>query len=148
MLSQLSPIFCGVFFRLPVFSDGFSEGALKNLRDGFPSDEKPYTDFYEYLSDSDLDEDEDSADLEEEEGYTTSDDSPSDDTTVGSPARETGGAVSDQGPVEVRGSSPLTINKNDTEQATLTASDPGGRPGTTHIQLGKVAIIRDMAATT
>jgi hypothetical protein len=133
---------------LPVFSDGFSEGALKNLRDGFPSDEKPYTDFYEYLSDSDLDEDEGSADLEEEEGYTTSDDSPSDDTTIDSPARETGGAVPDQGPVQVRGSSPLTIDKNDTEQATVTASDPGGCPGTTRIQLGKVAIIRDMAATT
>ena len=112
---------------LAVFSDRFSEGELKNLREGFPPDEEPYTESYEYLSDSDLD---------EVEGYTEADESTNDNTIADHPARENGST-------QARGSLPLTIGSS-AERATATAGDSG----TTHIQPGKVAIIRDMAATT
>ena len=113
--------------HLAVVSDGFSEGALKNLREGFPPDEEPYTDSYEYLSDSDLD---------EAEGFTEADESPS------------GGAVTtrtadEKRSTQARGTLPLTTG-SDVEQATTTVDDSK----TTHIQPGKVAIIRDIAATT
>jgi len=109
--------------HLAVFSDRFSEGVLKNLRDGFPPDEEPYTDSYEYSSDSDLD---------EVEGYTEPDEFPSDDTVTVHPACEDGSANARR-----------TLPRN-AEQPTVAADDSG----TTHVQPGKVAIIRDMAATT
>jgi len=37
-----------------VFSDGFSEGQTRDIDGGFPSDSHSYTDDYDYLSDSDL----------------------------------------------------------------------------------------------
>jgi len=37
-----------------VLSDGFSEGQTRDINRGFPSDSRPYTDDYDYLSDSDL----------------------------------------------------------------------------------------------
>ncbi|KAF9779859.1 hypothetical protein BJ322DRAFT_1113175 [Thelephora terrestris] len=37
-----------------LFSEGFSEGNLRHINDGFPSDSHPYTEDYDYLSDSDL----------------------------------------------------------------------------------------------
>ena len=42
-----------------MFSEEFSEGRIKNLNEGFPSDSDPYTGSYEYLSDSDLENDRD-----------------------------------------------------------------------------------------
>ena len=112
--------------HLAVFSDGFSEGTLKNLRDGFPPDEEPYTDSYEYLSDSDLD---------EVEGDTEVDESPNNDTVTSHPG--------EKGSTHTRRTVPSTIERH-AEQATTTACDSG----TTHVQPGKVAIIRDMAAAT
>lgn len=44
--------------RPEVFSDGFSEGQVTDINEGFPSDAVPRTEYYDYLSDSDL-EDED-----------------------------------------------------------------------------------------
>lgn len=127
--------FCDKFRRLAVFSEGFSEGALKNLRDGFPPDEEPYTDSYEYLSDSDLD---------ETEGSTEADESLSDDTSINNSTRETVG-VPDQEPAQASGvSSTIGISA---EQATIMAGNSSG-PESTHMQPGKVAIIRDTAATT
>ena len=41
-----------------MFSDGFSEGQIRNINDGFPTDALPYTDSYDSLSDSDLEDDE------------------------------------------------------------------------------------------
>ena len=124
---------------MAVFSDRFSEGASKNLRDDFPSDEEPYTDSYEYLSDSDLD---------EAEGYTEADEPPSDDTTSYDSAHEEDTGVLDQEPAQARVISSLTIDRDGAKHTTATTSDPGGHPGTTRVQPGKVAIIRDMAATT
>ena len=37
-----------------MFSDGFSEGQLKDIDEGFPSGSVPYTEYYDYSSDSDL----------------------------------------------------------------------------------------------
>jgi len=37
-----------------VFSDGFSEGQTRDINGGFPSESHPYTEDYDYLSDSDL----------------------------------------------------------------------------------------------
>jgi hypothetical protein len=50
-----------------VFSDGFSEGQLRDINRGFPSDSLPYTDDYDYLSDSDLEDESSHSGKEEEE---------------------------------------------------------------------------------
>jgi hypothetical protein len=42
-----------------VFSDGFLEGQARNLNEDFPSESRPYTEDYDYLSDSDLEDDDD-----------------------------------------------------------------------------------------
>jgi len=139
LLSSLSSSsFCGGFCLSAVFSDRFSEGAVKNLRDEFPPDEESYTDSYEYLSDSDLD---------EVEGHTEADELPSEDTAIDHLARGMGAAVPDQGSAQVRSALSSTTDGG-ADQVTPTAGNSGGRPGTTHIQPGKVAIIRDIAATT
>ena len=47
-----------------MFSDGFLEAQTRDITEGFPPNSFPYTDHYEYLSDSDL---EDSFEEEEED---------------------------------------------------------------------------------
>ena len=47
-----------------MFSDGFSEGQARDINGEFPSDSHSYTEYYDYLSDSDL-EDESSCSEEE-----------------------------------------------------------------------------------
>ena len=37
-----------------MFSDGFSEGQIRDINEEFPSESHPYTEDYDYLSDSDL----------------------------------------------------------------------------------------------
>ena len=37
-----------------MFSDGFLEGQTRDINVEFPSDSHPYTEYYDYLSDSDL----------------------------------------------------------------------------------------------
>lgn len=124
---------------MAVFSDGFLEGTLKNLRDGFPSGEAPYTDSYEYLSDSDLD---------EEECYTEVDVPPNNDAAANNPTHDKGVAVPDQESDQSRGISSLTTGQSCTEKATATAGSSVDHPGADHTQPGKVAVIRDMAAAT
>ena len=122
-----------------VFSDKFSEGLSKNLRDGFPSDEEPYTDSYECLPDSDLDEEEDYTDADEPLG-----DNPATNRT-----RRKGVAVPDQeSSQDRRRVSSLVNGRNNAEQVTTAVEGSGGHPETARVQLGKVAIIRDVAATT
>ena len=41
-----------------MFSNEFAEGQIRNINEGFPSDSLAYTDSYDYLSDSDLEDDE------------------------------------------------------------------------------------------
>ena len=40
-----------------MFSNGFSEGQTRDINDGFPADAPPFTDSYDNLSDSDLEDD-------------------------------------------------------------------------------------------
>ena len=55
-----------------MFSDSFSEGQTRDINEGFPLDFSPYTEHYDYLSDSDLEdepsysEEEDRESLEDE----------------------------------------------------------------------------------
>jgi len=52
-----------------VFSDSCPEGQIWDISEGFPSDSEPYTEHYDYLSDSDLeDESSCSEDVDEDEG--------------------------------------------------------------------------------
>lgn len=44
-----------------MLSSGFSEAGVKNMNGGFPEDEKPFVDNYDYEMDSDLDEDEEAS---------------------------------------------------------------------------------------
>lgn len=44
-----------------MFSDAYSEGQKKNINDTFPPELCPYTEDYDYLSDSDLEDDEEPA---------------------------------------------------------------------------------------
>ena len=85
---------------------------MKNLKDGFPPDEEPSTDSYEFLSESDR--------LDEVEGGTGVDESPNDDTVASHPAFE-------KGSTQARRTLPLAIGR-DAEQATAIADDSG----TTH----------------
>jgi len=145
--------FRDVLCPLAVFSDRFSEGVLKNLRDGFPSNEEPYTDSYEYSSDSDLDEEEDDTETDDEEEGDTETDEEEDDTETDEPLSDNSTTDSTRktdvvAPDQARRTPSLAAGRNDAERATATASDSGSHPGTAHIQLGKVAIIRDVAAAT
>ena len=50
-----------------MFSDTFSEGQTGNINAGFPPDSRPYTEEYDYLSDSDLEDGSSWSDEEDEE---------------------------------------------------------------------------------
>ena len=54
-----------------MFSDGFSEGQARDINGEFPSESHPYTEDYDYLSDSDL---EDGSCCSEELEYTEAED--------------------------------------------------------------------------
>ena len=136
--SVLHPPFLRCAFPLVVFSDRFSEGAPKNLRDGFPPNEEPYTDSYECSPDSDLD---------DEEGETEAGE-PSSNNAAMSPTRKKGTAAPDRESARARRVPSLVGGRNNIERATATAGNSGDHHGTAHVQLGKVAIIRDVAATT
>ena len=103
--SVLHSLFPRWVLPLAVFSDGFSEGVSKNLKDDFPSDDKPYTDHYECLPDSDLD---------DEEGYTEASEPPSGDAAV-NPNQKNGMAVPDWEPARTRRVLSLARSRNDTE---------------------------------
>ena len=49
---------------LEVFSDGSFEGQTRDLEGGFPSDSDPYTEHYDYWSDSDLEDESEAEDGE------------------------------------------------------------------------------------
>jgi len=158
-----------------VFSDRFSEGALKNLGDGFPPDEEPYTDSYEYFSDSDLDEEEgyteaggslrnkkphtesrfnlSDSDLDNEEGYVEASEPPSDNAAINNPLLQRSSVraipvATGQESAQTRGTSSSTASQSQADEMAPAAGDSSGRPETTDTQPGRVAIIRDMAATT
>jgi hypothetical protein len=111
-----------------VFSDSFSEGQVRDINGEFPSDSNPYTEHYDYLSDSDL-EDESSC-SEEEDDEPSEDDRNSRQSVENAPdPKSPKTPVSD--PPPPRRMSAETSRRNDN----LT-------------RMGKVAIIRDMGAAT
>ena len=77
-----------------MFSDGFSEGQTRDIDGEFPSDSHPYTEHYDYLSDSDL-EDELSC-SEEEYAEATESDNPE----MPSSPRDSGSQVPSTVPLE------------------------------------------------
>ena len=50
-----------------MFSDGFSEGRIRDIDEDFPPDSTPYTKYYDYLSDSDLEDEEDEEQVDEKD---------------------------------------------------------------------------------
>ena len=50
-----------------MFSDAFSEGKTRGINGDFPSDSHPYSDYYGYLSDSDLEDEYSSSEEDYEE---------------------------------------------------------------------------------
>lgn len=113
-----------------MFSSGFSEGQTRDINEGFPSDTLPYTDSYNYLSDSDL---------EDDETELSSDDWQSDSRpalTVSHPSQRTSEVENDH-------RSALDPVKPYNPPANLC-----NRPGDGFLTTRKVAVIRDVAAVT
>ena len=136
-----------------MLSDAFSEGQSRDINAEFPSESLPYTEVYDYLSDSDL-EDEGSCSEEEYIEAPESDNpessSPSSQAQVQDPdLHEPSTAPSEHPPQP----SPETVEAEDDDRlasislgpptvlANLNSRVENGSP-----RMGKVAIIRDMAA--
>lgn len=108
---------------------------MKNINDGFPPDSLPYTDSYDYLSDSDLEDDE----LEEPR----SDQNPGSGTTANEVPENPSRASQDPSGVENLNMSALNpIQLHDIR------TNLQHRPSNGSIRMGKIAIVRDMAAVT
>jgi len=131
-----------------VFSSSFSEGQERDINEGFPSDSDPYAEHYDYLSDSDLDDEsscsegEDEKPLEGErdlqERLEDVPDSKTSQTVVSdlpSPAETTSGAQNGNRSI------PVTIEHS-------AFNDTNHRPNNNLTRRGNVAIIRDMGAVT
>ena len=104
-----------------MFSDGFSEGQTRNINEGFPSDTHPYTESYDYLSDSDLEDD------ESEEPF---DDNDSDSKDPAEASKNLQPGRQDTGKVESHDASALNVVKRSdqlrlTHNADLTAVSKG-----------------------
>lgn len=131
-----------------MFSDGFSEGRTRDISGGFPSDSHPYTDHYDYLSDSDLEDETHCPEEEDGEYDRNSQQSPayapdqessritiSDDSSPCLPSVETSEAKNNER------STPLPIE-------CFRSLNSNRRPSGDLARMGKVAIIRDMGAVT
>ncbi|KAF9779861.1 hypothetical protein BJ322DRAFT_346991 [Thelephora terrestris] len=130
-----------------LFSEGFSKGRLRDINDGFPSDSHPYTEDYDYLSDSDLEEGSSCLGEDEGEPQEAEDDNSH---QILENAEVTQPAVSDSPPpapliIEAQGdnrSIPLLVRCFSTfVNLGHSASDDPPR-------MGKVAIVRDTGAVT
>ena len=138
-----------------MFSDGFLEGQTRDINEGFPSDSDPYAEHYEYLSDSDL-EDEKSCSEEEGEGEGGDDESREDDRLSQQRLEDTPGpttlptVVSD--PPSSIGTSAARNNDRSIsfafECCPNLVHNPNYRPNRDAARMGKVAIIHDMGAVT
>ena len=117
-----------------MFSDGFSEGQARDINGGFPTDTLPYTESYDYLSDSDLEDDESEEPQDENDS----------DTEIlvgafGNPKLRPKSA----GDVESHHASVPNLLNCPTPRTNLHY-----RPMSSFERTGKVAIIRDIAAVT
>ena len=138
-----------------MFSDGFSEGQTRDIEEGFPSDSDSYTEYYDYWSDSDL---EDESEAEDEappenpynsDSYTESYDYGSgSDLKAESQAEDEEPAGEDgyeppPGPGDSQ--DPTAVPEHPSPRPSLVDTD---RPDNSVTRMGKVAIIRDIGAVT
>ena len=134
-----------------MLSDAFSEGQTRDITGGFPSDSHPYTDDYDYLSDSDL---EDESPCSEGEGPQEDDDSDSQQRLEYTPDQKTSQTIVPDNPPPS-----LSLDEiSETQQNDRSTSFPVGdsdifiysthRSNDEPTRTGKVAIIRDMGAVT
>ena len=129
-----------------MFSDSFSEGQERDINEGFPPNSNPYAEHYDYLSDSDL-EDESSWSEEEDEESLEGEHSSQEglgDASGSEKPRTVASDLPSQGETSEaqngHRSTPFVIDCS----PTYTNHRPNGNLPRT----GKVAIIRDMGAVT
>ena len=133
-----------------MFSDGFPEGQTRDINGEFPSDSHPYTEDYDYLSDSDL---EDGSSCSEEE-YAEAQEN--DDPGLPSSPRDSGSQVPLKTPLDHPPQPSADVRKAQNDERSVPISlnrptfpdDLHSRPDDGSPRIGKVAIIRDMAAAT
>ena len=121
-----------------MFSDGFSEGQTRDINEGFPSESNPYADQYDYLSDSDLEDESLCSEGEGEEPFEEALD-PTTSHTVASDL---------QSSVETREAQNNDRLISFTIERFPIFSNPSHRPDDNPTRMGKFAIIRDMGAVT
>ena len=133
-----------------MFSDAFSEGQARDINGEFPSDSDPYIEHYDYLSDSDL-EDESSC-SEEEYAEAPGNGNPE----PPSSPRDSNLQVLSTTPLDhpPQSSTDADEIQNDDRLTPISAGPSNisdnlhSRPGNGLPRMGKVAVIRDMAAVT
>lgn len=133
-----------------MFSDGFSEGQTRNVDEAFPSESDPYAEHYDYLSDSDL-EDEYSCSEEEDRGEESlEDDRVSQQRLEGTPGSTTSQIVV-SGPPSSAEANAAQNNDRSISFATEYCpifSDSNCSPNHDPTRMGKVAVIHDIGAVT
>jgi hypothetical protein len=136
-----------------VFSDAFSEGQTRDINLGFPSDSHPYTEYYDYLSDSDLEDGSSCSDEEDEEPREDDDDS-SQKKPEGAPDPQTSQTIVSDGPPPHPSSTETSEAQNNDRSTSFPVDrfrilvNPSHRLNDDLQRTGKVAIIRDMGAVT
>ena len=143
-----------------VFSDGFSEGQARNINEGFPSDSLPHTEDYDYLSDSDLeDESSCSGGDEDDPQFDDCTERPAKEDEPNPPKAPRRGWHPQVSPPAASGSPPqVSQGENEVENNhksapnslnfTVFPADFSRSSGNDCVRMGKVAIIRDIAAVT
>ena len=133
-----------------MFSDDFSEGQTRDINEGFPSDSDPYAEHYDYLSDSDL-EDEHSCSEDEGEGEESLEGGRVPTQRLeDAPAPTTFQTVVSDPPSSVEASA-AQDNDRQTQAAPdcrPTLSNSNRKSNRDPKRMGKVAIIHDMGALT
>ena len=141
-----------------MFSDGFLEGQTRDINEGFPPDSIPHTEYYDYLSDSDL-EDESSYSEEGEERPCEDGDTEGHPNGDGFKLLWCPDSVSQVAQIITPESPPQVLRdlsgvEGDNRFAPILSNYPtflvnfGRRSNKGLVRLGKVAIIRDIAAVT
>lgn len=132
-----------------VFSDRFSEGQTRDINGGFPSDTLPYTDSYDYLSDSDLEDESSSFGESEEpsEGYKPGQPRDTQDPLSQVPLTTAPENPRQQDPGEDENHNKSVLNSLNLNPLPFRANSCNRRDNGS-ARMGKVAFIRDMAAVT
>ena len=113
-------------------------GTEENLRVGFPTGRKPYTNYYDYEDDSDL-EDDDDDDIVDEESSQVVTKKPRDNSDI---------AVLENSDAKINDSSDI-ISVSDLDSLFSESSDTKGEPETSSsAHVGKVIIVEDVAFVT